>query len=70
MKKCYKTPVAKMIVYEYDTQVKAQSFSCSGVIYTAKNGEKFTMDCNEWRHSVNPNLRSSDPCIFETPIMQ
>lgn len=68
MKKEYRSPVAKMIVYEYDTQVKAQSYSCSGVIYTAKNENGLTMDCNLWRHSVE--TRTSDPCIFLTPIEQ
>ena len=68
MRRSYKTPVAKLIDYRYDEQVKATSYNCDKVIYQAvtQNG---VVDCKDYRqYTLVVTYSLADPCKEESPF--
>lgn len=68
MREPYKKPVAKHIDYQYQEQVKAQSFNCDSVIFNAQTLPNVP-DCKEYRQYTQIVTRSlADPCKQESPF--
>jgi len=59
MKKEYVKPIARLINYQYEEQVKADSNTCSGESFVATGNT-----CGLYR--VGVVTRSADPCWFES----
>lgn len=68
MRKTYNAPVAKLIDYSYQEQIKAESFNCDSVRYDAVTTEA-VRDCEEYRQFILVVSRSlADPCKHESPF--
>ncbi len=68
MRKSYKAPVAKLIDYRYQEQVKATSFTCDKVIYHAVTNAN-VLDCKQYRQWTEVSTFSlADPCKEESPF--
>lgn len=68
MRKSYKAPVARLIDYRYQEQVKAESFNCDRVIYQAVTKPDVT-DCKDYRmNTLVTTFSLTDPCKEESPF--
>lgn len=58
MKKAYATPKAIIVDFSYDTNVVAQSITCSGSKYVYLE----PVGCNEYKYTDYKQARTLHPC--------